>query len=1111
MHRKVLLFALLLVLVTSVAYGQCINEPGKTLVNVPVGDLPAGVVNWTNDNVYVLQGPTYVTPATTLNIEAGTIIKGLTGLPPGDVASLIVQRGAQIFAAGTETEPIIFTACTDDLTDPFDLTQTDRGLWGSLIILGNAPINTGTIDGGLGETCLGNNIEGLPPGAKTRYGGCDCEDNSGVLQYIQLRHGGSVLGAANEINGLTLGGVGSGTTIDHIEVYANADDGYEWFGGTVNCKYLVSSFNDDDSFDWDQGYSGKLQFLFSIYNDDRGDRTFEIDGDDGDIDAEPYSRPTVYNATAYGQGNTVVTAQQDVAIKAKENTGGHIRNSIFYDFPTEGVELNDEDGAQGALNDCATGSLDSEKQSRCWTGSYSDPDYSGSCPFSNPIYAGNSGNGANLTIYGTLWYNIGQDEVTTQSDIGDNAWEVQRLFVDYPALAAAVAGQTWANNIDNPRFYGQDDANMRVQGANAIDPRPAINGPAFDDVVDAPTEDTFFDSAPYRGAFNATDNWLCNWTALWAHDFLRCDDRVVACKTDDGKPIVAVGPNPPFASFDISENTVWSADNVYLLRGPTYVTNNASLFIEAGTIIKGVEGLAPGEVSSLIVERGARIYAEGSEDCPIIFTAESDDIDVVGDLLETDRGLWGSLLLLGNAPINTGTIDGGLNEVCLGNNIEGLPPGPKTRYGGCDCNDNSGVVQYVQLKHGGSVIGAANEINGLTLGGVGDGTVIDHVEAYANADDGFEWFGGTVNCTYLVSAFNDDDSFDWDHGYSGKLQFLFSIYNDDRGDRTFEIDGDDGDIDAEQYSRPVVYNVTAMGQGENVTTAQQDVAIKAKENTGGHIRNAIFVEFPREGIEFQDEGGTFSLAAIPDCATNSNIDSEYFSRCSTGAYSNPDWLAGCINDNPAYAVANLDIYGTIWCSFDPSQPTSPAVIGDEPGPNDWEAQRVFEDYPLLGGAAAGIGSWDNIVANPLFTNNDPANSRVLGANALDPRPSASSPAFSISLSDAPNEDPWFMSAPFAGAFDNTNNWLNNWTALFCEDFLATGSVPDLVCGDSDCNGQISITDAVYVINYIFGGGPAPCTMLNGDADGNGQISITDAVYNINYIFGGGPAPACTCN
>lgn len=186
-------------------------------------------------------------------------------------------------------------------------------------------------------------------------------------------------------------------------------------------------------------------------------------------------------------------------------------------------------------------------------------------------------------------------------------------------------------------------------------------------------------------------------------------------------------------------------------------------------------------------------------------------------------------------------------------------PVTETQYGGCDAFDNSGIVRYVQLKHGGSIIGAANEINGLTMGGVGKGTIIEYVEVYANLDDGFEWFGGTVNCRYLVSAFNDDDDFDWDQGFSGRLQFLFSIKDSTNGDRAFEIDSDDGNADTEPYSRPVVYNVTAMGRGQVLPSqpSNQNAAIHAKENTAGHIRNAIFYEWPRNGVFIEDQAPPF--------------------------------------------------------------------------------------------------------------------------------------------------------------------------------------------------------------------------------------------------------------
>ncbi|MGB5137520.1 MAG: dockerin type I repeat-containing protein, partial [Candidatus Zixiibacteriota bacterium] len=527
-----------------------------------------------------------------------------------------------------------------------------------------------------------------------------------------------------------------------------------------------------------------------------------------------------------------------------------------------------------------------------------------------------------------------------------------------------------------------------------------------------------------------------------------------------------------------------------------------------GTIIKGVTGLPPGSVSALTVQRNAQIYALGDSCCPIIFTAQTDNVNDPTDLGRSDRGLWGSLIILGNAPIN-GTVTP--PEICATNFVEGLTPSPKTQYGGCNAFDNSGIVQWVQLKHGGSIIGAANEINGLTMGGVGSGTTIDHIEVFANLDDGYEWFGGTVNCRYLVSAFNDDDAFDWDQGYSGNLQFLFAIYDSTNGDRAFEIDGDDGNADTQPYSRPTVYNVTAFGRGEVLAAApsNQNAAIHAKENTGGHFRNAIFYEWPRNGVFIEDQSGpSFSLAPLPDCTIlGGQIDAEYNSRCATAAFTNPNWVGGYSNVNPAYAVANFDIFGTIWCAIN-SAAVTPSLVASA---QTFTEQRLFTDYPAAGGAIAGVpgGSWDNVIDDPMFAGNNRARSRFASQNALDPRPAAGSPAFSIGLKDAPSENSWFASAPYAGAFDASNNWLLCWTALWQADYLNEGPAAITgICGDADCTGIITISDAVYLINYIFAGGPAPCTPTAGDADGTGIITISDAVYLINYIFAGGPAPAC---
>ncbi|MCM2271701.1 MAG: T9SS C-terminal target domain-containing protein, partial [candidate division Zixibacteria bacterium] len=193
--------------------------------------------------------------------------------------------------------------------------------------------------------------------------------------------------------------------------------------------------------------------------------------------------------------------------------------------------------------------------------------------------------------------------------------------------------------------------------------------------------------------------------------------------SEAGKPIKVV------TDADIVGTTVWSRDTVWNMSGFLFVENGEILIIEPGTIIKGDPGTAE-NATALIVAKGGKIYAEGTPTQPIIFTSISDDVDDPNDIAlgAAGRGLWGSVIILGDARLNTAS---GTAQ------IEGIP-GTEVRgnYGGTDDNDNSGVFRYVSLRHGGSIIGAANEINGLTMGGVGRGTVIDHIEAYQNLDDG---------------------------------------------------------------------------------------------------------------------------------------------------------------------------------------------------------------------------------------------------------------------------------------------------------------------------------------------------------------------------------------
>ncbi|MBE0655371.1 MAG: hypothetical protein IH594_16340, partial [Bacteroidales bacterium] len=219
----------------------------------------------------------------------------------------------------------------------------------------------------------------------------------------------------------------------------------------------------------------------------------------------------------------------------------------------------------------------------------------------------------------------------------------------------------------------------------------------------------------------------------------------------------------------------WGSDKSYLIDGFVFVNDGQTLTIEAGTIIRAKTGQGS-QASALIVARGGTLIAEGSSDKPIIFTVEGDDLK--GSVPLKTRGLWGGLIILGNAPINSPTGEGF---------IEGIPISePRGIYGGYYDEDNSGIVRYVSIRHGGTKIGEGNEINGLTLGGVGKKTIIDHVEIVSNSDDGLEVFGGTVNLSNIAVAFCGDDAFDFDEGYRGKCQFLLGIMDDQEGDQVVE-------------------------------------------------------------------------------------------------------------------------------------------------------------------------------------------------------------------------------------------------------------------------------------------------------------------------------------
>lgn len=270
----------------------------------------------------------------------------------------------------------------------------------------------------------------------------------------------------------------------------------------------------------------------------------------------------------------------------------------------------------------------------------------------------------------------------------------------------------------------------------------------------------------------------------------------------------------PFADSTLegvltSDKTL-SSDKIWLIKGRVVVGDGATLTIPAGTVIKAEPG-SGADASTLIIARGGKIDAKGTASKPIIMTAKADNIQADGtypatgaSLTVNSRGLWGGLLVLGKAP---SSFKGDVNEL----QIEGIPVSDTNGlYGGSVSDDNSGTMQYISIRHGGAEIGEGNEINGLTLGGVGSGTVIEHIEVIANVDDGIEFFGGTVNASYLLVWGQGDDALDIDQAYSGIIDDAYVIL-EDASDHGMEIDGPEGSA-AGSFT---IKNVTIDGASKN--------------------------------------------------------------------------------------------------------------------------------------------------------------------------------------------------------------------------------------------------------------------------------------------------------
>lgn len=289
----------------------------------------------------------------------------------------------------------------------------------------------------------------------------------------------------------------------------------------------------------------------------------------------------------------------------------------------------------------------------------------------------------------------------------------------------------------------------------------------------------------------------------------------------------------------ISENETWTSDQIYKITGKVVVQDGVTLNIEAGTIIKGSEGTGS-LASALIVARGGKLEACGTADAPIIMTSVLDNIEVgqtVGtNLDETQNGLWGGLIVLGYAP---GSFEGDVVEF----QIEGIPADDSFGlYGGSNINDNSGSMCYISIRHGGASIGENNEINGLTLGGVGNGTQINNIEVVGNLDDGIEFFGGSVNVTNALVWAQGDDAYDVDQAYSGTLDNFVYIAGAD-SDHGLEIDGPEGSVISNGFT-------FTNGSFKGLTAEMADF----RDGAEGTVQNCMFFNFNDDGdLELDDD------------------------------------------------------------------------------------------------------------------------------------------------------------------------------------------------------------------------------------------------------------------
>ena len=441
--------------------GSCEYPSTNTELVTVEGEITS-TVNWTNDKQYLVKGFLRVQEGGVLNIEAGTVIFGDTETK----GTIVVQRGGKINANGTAANPIVMTSeKAPGLRQPGD--------WGGLVICGKAPNN---VPGGTAE------LEG---GYGAFHGGTDPADNSGVVRYVQINYAGIPINPNEEVNTLTMGSVGSGTVIEHVFAAYGLDDAFEWFGGTVNCKYLVAYRGLDDDFDVDLGYSGYVQYGLGIRGaslaDQSGSNGFEVDNDGPGSNNTPFTSATFSNMTIIGpkaDRNTAISLQFQNGAQLRRNNKLKIHNSFFTGYPN-GIFI---DGAG-----CAANATANELRVR-------------NTVIAGVEHWGGNGYGSAGTVFTDAPANGAQhpnnprgEALKTNADGFDvTAWFTTSTYNN-------TILDKWQDAGINPTIFELGTPGVLPQSGSIL-----LSGASFTGMP------AFFDQVAFRGAFGTT-----NWTAGW--------------------------------------------------------------------------------------------------------------------------------------------------------------------------------------------------------------------------------------------------------------------------------------------------------------------------------------------------------------------------------------------------------------------------------------------------------------------------------------------------------------------------------------------------------------------------------------------------------------------